>query len=93
MTLSETCNGDPDFKNLTFERALSLLDETVQALEDGGLPLAEATRMFERGMKMAQVCSEMLAAAEMRITRIRTAFGEQMNLPNEPAGRGEPEPC
>ena len=91
--MSVTFNGDPDFSNLTFEQALSLLDETVQALEDGRLPLAEATGMFERGMKLARVCSEMLAATELRITRIRTAFGEQMRLPDdEPAGRGEAEP-
>ena len=31
---------DADFSKLTFEQALTRLDETVQALEKGGLSLA-----------------------------------------------------
>ncbi len=71
----------PDPANMTFEEAQAQLDETVQALEAGDLPLAEATRLYERGMSLARVCSEMLAAAELRITQIQTAYGEQMRLP------------
>ena len=64
----------------TFEQALAKLDETVRALEAGDLPLDEATRLYEQGMKLAQTCNEMLASAELRITKIRTAYGEQMRL-------------
>ena len=46
---------------LTFEQALADLDKTVKALEAGGLTLSEATRLFEKGTKLARVCSEMLA--------------------------------
>ena len=73
---------------MTFEQAIARLDETVEALEAGDVPLAEATRLYEQGMKLARVCSEMLATAELRITQIQTAYGEQMRLPQEPA---EPE--
>ncbi len=66
---------------LTFEQALASLDQTVRALEAGDLPLDEATRLYERGMKLARKCNEMLASAELRITKIRTAYGEQMRLP------------
>ena len=66
---------------LTFEQALARLDETVRALEAGDLPLDEATRLYEQGMKLARTCNEMLASAELRITKIRTAYGEQMRLP------------
>ena len=65
---------------LTFEQALADLDKTVKALEGGGLTLSEATRLFEKGTKLARVCSEMLATAELRISRIRTAYGEQMRM-------------
>ncbi len=65
---------------LTFEQALADLDKTVKALEAGGLTLTEATRLFEKGTKLARVCSEMLATAELRISRIRTAYGEQMRM-------------
>ena len=50
--------------NLSFEEALSLLEQTVQALESGGLTLAESTAMYERGMKLARICNEMLNSAE-----------------------------
>ena len=73
-------------EGLTFEEALGRLDQTVQALEAGGLPLSEATRLYEKGMKLARLCSEMLAAAELKITQIQTAYGEQMRLLQE-------EPC
>ena len=36
----------------------------------------------------------MLASAELRITRIQTAYGEQMRmLEDEGDGEGETEPC
>ncbi len=76
-------------EDLTFEQALARLDETVQALEEGALPLAEATRLYERGMKLARICSEMLAAAELKITQIQTAYGEQMRLPAQRPSESE----
>ncbi len=80
-----------DVGDMSFEQAMSRLDETVAALEAGGLALADATRLFEEGMKLARVCSEMLASAELRITRIQTAYGEQMRMLEE-QGQGSP-PC
>ena len=70
----------PDIEKLAFEEALALLDETVRALESGELTLAQSTEMYERGMKLARVCNETLTSAETRITRIRTAYGEQMRM-------------
>jgi exodeoxyribonuclease VII small subunit len=81
-------DAEPVAEDLTFEDALGRLDETVRTLESGGLPLAEATRLYERGMRLARLCSEMLAAAEIKITRIQTAYGEQMRLQSG----DEPEP-
>ena len=86
---------DPDLSSLTFEQALERLDQTVKAMESGGLSLADATRLFEEGMKLARVCNEMLASAELRISRIQTAYGEQMQMRDEEGGSaamGNP-PC
>ena len=69
-----------DLVDLTFEQALGRLDETVKALEAGELSLSDATHLFEEGMKLARICSEMLATAELRISRIRTTYGEQMSM-------------
>ena len=73
-----TGNDEP-----SFEEAYGRLEETVRALEEGGLSLAEATRLFEDGMRLARICSELLSSAELRITRLQTAFGEQMRLLTE----------
>ena len=78
--------------SLSFEEAIQSLDETVRALESGGIPLDEAMRLFEEGMKLARQCSEILASAELKITRIQTAYGEQMRMLEDPKGRGS-EPC
>ena len=63
--------------NLSFEKALALLDETVQSLERGNLSLSESMSTYERGMELAQWCNQKLASAELRITEIRTCFNEQ----------------
>ena len=76
-------NGDPGSEEVTFEEAYNGLEETVRSLEEGGLSLAEATRLFEEGTRLARICSELLASAELRITRLQTAYGEQMRLLTE----------
>ncbi len=73
-------------EEMTFEQALGRLEDVVAAMESGDLPLAEATRLYEEGMKLSRICSEMLAVAELNITRIQTSYGEQMQLPPEPGG-------
>jgi len=84
MNKDETTDAEASLDDLSFEESLSRLDDTVQALEAGGLPLAETTRLYERGMRLARICSEMLAAAELKITQIQTAYGEQMRfIPGE----------
>ena len=75
--------SNPQNGDISFEEAYSRLEETVHALEDGGLSLAEATRLFEDGMRLARICNELLSSAELRITRLQTAFGEQMRLLTE----------
>ena len=85
---------DSDLGNLSFEEAVNRLEETVQALEEGRLTLADATRLYEQGMKLARLCSEMLATAELRISRIKTAYGEQMRMiADDPAEQQEQESC
>lgn len=98
MTNANAQNGSGkedtlDFSDLTFEQALERLDQTVQALESGGLSLDDSTRLYEEGMALARMCSETLAAAELRITRIRTAHGEQMRFLAEDNAAYEAEPC
>ena len=65
----------------TFEEAYAKLEEMVKALEAGGIPLEEATHLFEEGMRLARICHQHLSATELKITHLQRSFGEQMALP------------
>jgi len=54
-------------KEASFEQALAGLEEIVQRLEDGDLPLEESLELFEKGVLLTRVCSERLEAAEKKI--------------------------
>lgn len=69
---------------VNFEDAFTKLEETVRNLEAGPLALDESTRLFEEGMGLAKRCNELLSATELRVTRLQTAFAEQMRfVPDE----------
>lgn len=69
---------------LTFEQALAQLRETVQTLEEGNIPLAEATRLLANGVRLAQTCNELLAQAELQVSEIQRNFPPQPSAPPEP---------
>jgi len=65
-----------------FERDLERLEEIVHALEEGGLPLDDALKHFEEGMKLKRKCEKALTAAEKRIEMlIENAEGEDETVP------------
>ena len=63
----------------TFENYYSCFEEVVRKLEGGDLSLEEASELFEKGIHLAKRCSELLVRTELRITRLRSEFAEQMN--------------
>ena len=67
-------------KKNSFESAFEQLEQSVRKLEAGQLSLAEATDLFEEGMKLAKRCNELLSTTELRVSRLQTAFAEQMRL-------------
>lgn len=52
----------------TFEKSIQKLEEIVQELESGDLPLEKAIQRFEEGMKLSKQCSNMLDETEKKIT-------------------------
>ncbi len=53
--------------DIKFEEALARLEQIVDALEAGNLPLEESLKAFEEGVVMARRCSRYLEEAEKRI--------------------------
>ncbi len=69
----------------TFESSFTRLEEVVRKLEEGRLTLDESSKLFEEGMQLAKTCNELLSGAELKITRLKSNFAEQMNLVQDEA--------
>jgi exodeoxyribonuclease VII small subunit len=50
-----------------FEAAMSRLEEIVQDLEKGDLPLEQSLKLFEEGIKLSRICNKRLEDAERRV--------------------------
>lgn len=51
-----------------FEAALTELEQIVERLERGELPLEESLRQFERGVELTRNCQKALRQAEHKIS-------------------------
>ncbi|MEO0050329.1 MAG: exodeoxyribonuclease VII small subunit [candidate division WOR-3 bacterium] len=57
-------------ERIDFEQALGELERIVKELESGNLSLERSLELFERGVKLARVCKEKLAAAELKVNKL-----------------------
>jgi exodeoxyribonuclease VII small subunit len=55
---------------VTFEEAQRELEEIVQRLESGEVPLDEALKLWERGEELYRFCRERLDGAEGKIEEL-----------------------
>jgi len=53
---------------ISFEKSLKQLEQIVQELESGNLPLEKAMKKFEEGVKLSKYCSEKLDETEKKIS-------------------------
>jgi exodeoxyribonuclease VII small subunit len=51
----------------TFEEALARLEQIIELLDDGNLPLDESLALFKEGTKLAKACRASLAEAEVQV--------------------------
>ncbi len=57
-------------EKIDFEQALGELEKIVKQLEAGNLNLEKSLELFERGVKLARLCKEKLAEAELKVNRL-----------------------
>ena len=57
-------------KELTYEQAISRLEEIVGILEKNEVSLDEALALFEEGTKLPSFCADKLKNAKAKITEI-----------------------
>ena len=67
-----------DREGTSFEEAYNRLNETVRALESGGLTLDAATNLYEEGMALVRLCNELLATAELKITQLKDVYADDL---------------
>jgi exodeoxyribonuclease VII small subunit len=83
-----TASKDPG-KEPDFEQALAELEQLVERLERGDLPLDEALKTFERGVVLTRHCQSSLKAAQQKVEILLKKNGGQAEL--QPfAGMDEP---
>ncbi|MCE7794333.1 exodeoxyribonuclease VII small subunit [Salipaludibacillus sp. CUR1] len=63
-------------ETLTFEESMKSLEELVEKLEKGDVPLEEAISMFQEGMKLSKECHDRLQKVEKQMTEVLSEDGE-----------------
>jgi len=63
-------------KELTFEQALTQLEQVVKNLEGENVPLDKLIDYYQEGMELVKVSNHMLKNAEKKMTQVLTDDGE-----------------
>jgi len=67
-------------KKLNLEKALADLEDLVEELESGDLPLEKAMKKFEDGIKLTRGCQTALKDAEQKVEiLLKTADSEVLD--------------
>ena len=60
-------------KDMNYSKAIQRLEEIVQSLERGGIPLDDTLKLYEEGAKLLEFCQTELASAEGKLNEMRLA--------------------
>ncbi len=64
----------------SFEDVIKRLEQIVEALERGDVPLDEALNLYEEGIQLSRSCAERLKEAELRIKKLNKDSKGQFEL-------------
>ncbi len=67
-------------EDVSFEASLKELEEAVDRLETGNLPLDDALKYFEVGLKASNVCRAKLEEAKQRVDVLMKESGGALSL-------------
>ena len=56
--------------NITFEQAMSRLEEIIAALENNQISLEKSVDLFQEGIKLSKICSDKLTGIEDKVAKI-----------------------
>ncbi len=75
-----------EFADLDFEEAYRRLQDVVEQLERGNLPLQDSLALFETGTGLVRRCSAVLSQAELKITVLTKELDAEVNHERRRAG-------
>ena len=67
----------PAKKEFNLEKSLADLEELVEELESGDLPLEKAMKKFEDGIKLTRGCQTALTEAEQKVEILLKSAGSE----------------
>lgn len=57
-------------ENITFEQAMSRLEEIVSALENNQISLEKSVELFQEGIQLTKLCNDKLEGIENKVAKI-----------------------
>ncbi len=67
-------------EELKFEKALERLEKIVEELEAGDIPLEDALKKYEEGVRLSRLCAEKLTQAEKKIQILTKSLGGSVKM-------------
>ncbi|TCK04837.1 exodeoxyribonuclease VII small subunit [Marinobacterium mangrovicola] len=64
-----------------FEQSLTQLEAVVERMEQGDLPIEEALKAFEEGVKLTRECQDILQQTEQKVQVLVEQQGEMKTRP------------
>ena len=68
----------------SYEALMDRLQQVVQRLETGELPLGDAVTLYEEGVALAAQCQQLLEAAELRVQQLSVGVDGVVETPWSP---------
>lgn len=85
---NNSASQDQPIADMSFEQALAALEDIVQQLERGDVPLDQSIALYERGEKLRAACQKRLDTAQARIQKI-VAGADGKPIGTAPLDEGE----
>ena len=69
----------------TFDESLRRLEQIVEQMEQGDIPLEESLKLYEEGIALSRACAQKLQQAELTIKRLGKDLEGSLKLFEEDA--------
>ena len=68
-----------EINNLSFEEAITNLENIVKELESGKIKLDEAVQSYEKAIKLKQICETKLKSAQLKIEKLEISSTDKVS--------------